>query len=278
MQEETGYFSSFDGTKLFYRAWENDSPNTLIIIHGIGEHSGRYHEFIDSFGQLPFSVFALDLRGHGHSKGDRVYVNKFDNFIEDIYRFQTFISDKKAGKPRNFILLGQSLGGLIATHVVLKNQKSWNRLVLLSPFFGLPFVHPLGAFCAFILNLIGPKRVWKNPMRATFLTHDLDRVKLYLEDSLIQRRLSGRLASEMFKAISEVMKRAPELKIPLLILASGCDYIVSTSRTKRFFKRAGSSEKRIEIFDKYYHELLHETDRAKPIRMLNEYFSCLGLS
>src|SRR3990167_868602 len=110
MKEETGYFSSFDGTKLFYRAWEQATPNTLVIFHGIGEHSGRYRETIEGLSELPLSFFLYDARGHGHSEGERVFVNTFDELIEDAYAFRRFIEGRKPTEKRNFILMGQSLG------------------------------------------------------------------------------------------------------------------------------------------------------------------------
>ena len=279
MKEETGYFSSFDGTKLFYRALENDSPNALIIIHGIGEHSGRYHELIEALSELPLSIFALDLRGHGHSEGDRVHINKFEDFVEDIYRFRAFILDKKAGKQRNFILLGQSLGGLISTHVVLRSQDDWKKFILLSPFFGLPFGFYFCCGLASLLNWLSPKRIWKNPIKPVFLTRDLEQVEIYKRDSLIQRQLTGCFANEMFKAVISAISRAKEITIPLFILASGSDFIVSTSKTKRFFNRVSSREKQIEVFEGCYHELLHELDRSKPIGMIKEYLQqCLTIN
>lgn len=276
MKEETGYFSSFDGTQLFYRAWEQDSPSVLIVVHGIGEHSGRYHELVEVLSTLPLSIFALDLRGHGHSEGEKVYVNSFQDFVDDIYHFRTFILDKKVGKTRHFILLGQSMGGLIGTHAVLHNQRDWNALILLSPFFAIPFGHYLSRAVATVLDWLDPMRIWNNPIKPAFLTHDLERVELYKRDPLIQRRITARLAREMFRAVSQAMARANEVTLPLLILAAGSDYIVSTRKTRQFFDRVSSKEKKIQIFNGCYHELLHEVNREQPINILKDYLWAVG--
>ena len=90
-KEETGYFSSLDGTKLFYRAWDKDVPDVLVIVHGFGEHSGRYLNLIESIGSQPYSIYVHDLRGHGHSEGPKVYVDRFIDYVNDVILFTDFI-------------------------------------------------------------------------------------------------------------------------------------------------------------------------------------------
>src|SRR3989338_3706009 len=97
MKEETGYFSSFDGTELFYRWWNKGVPDHLFLIHGFGEHSGRYLEFIHELEALPISIAIYDLRGHGRSKGERVYVKSFDELINDTDQFRSLIEQKVCG-------------------------------------------------------------------------------------------------------------------------------------------------------------------------------------
>ncbi len=277
MKEETGYFSSFDGTKLFYRAWEQDTQNVLIIFHGIGEHSGRYRETIDSLSELPFSFFIYDMRGHGHSEGERVYINAFDDLIKDAYSFKKFIETRRSQRARNFILMGQSLGGLVATAVALENQKDWRVLILFSPFFSVGHSHELLFVLAKFLNVLCPKKIWRNPIKPMFLTHDQEEIKRYKRDPLVQRRITGHMAYEMFKGCARVRSHAKQLSLPLLVLAGGDDHIVSTREVGRFFDQASSSEKQIEIFPKCYHELLHEREREIALTIVKKYLLKLGL-
>ena len=266
MKEETGYFTSFDGTKLFYRLREKDSPHAFVIVHGFGEHSGRYGNLIETLEDLPLSVFLFDLRGHGHSEGERVYVDSFDDLIEDVSHFRVFIESRKPGGYRNFILYGQSFGGLIAAASALKTQNAWKTLILLAPFFRLPFGHEILSLLTSCLNPFMPKQVWANPIKPVYLTHDLEELKEYKSDSLIQRRISIRLAYEMFRGGQLTEARARELTLPLLVMAAGDDRIVSTPRIKRFFEKVSSKEKEIHVFDGFYHELFHELGRERPLK------------
>jgi alpha-beta hydrolase superfamily lysophospholipase len=278
MKEENGYFSSFDGTKLFYRAWQSGSPNVLILVHGFGEHSGRFDGLVQSLRPLPISCFIHDLRGHGRSEGPRMYVERFRDFVEDLVRFRNFIGTQFGIRaPETCSLYGQSMGALIAVHAVLEHAPEWRSLALVSPYFALPVCHGLLSTLAEILNLIAPRMIWDNPIKPSYLTHDSEVVGRYLEDPFVQRRTTARLAVEMFRAGDEAFKRAEEVKVPLLMLAAGDDRIVSLNQAKVFFSRVRSTKKKLEVFDGFYHELIHETERIKPITALREYLIHLGL-
>lgn len=269
MKEETGYFSSLDGTHLFYRAWNKDTDACLIVIHGIGEHSGRYQEFAQELEGLAISVFCLDLRGHGHSDGARVYVNSFQDFVDDVEAFRNWIESHH--KKQKFILLGQSLGGLILTSAVIKNQPHWQALVLMSPFFAVFRTHPILSVLALMLNCCLPKIVWNNPIQPDYLSHDDDEVRKYKDDRLIQRCITARLAHEMFRACSFVYHHAKEIRIPVLILASGDDRIVCLKATKNFYERISSKDKQLKVFEGSYHELLHERERGQAVELIKSF-------
>ncbi|MBI4367905.1 MAG: lysophospholipase [Candidatus Omnitrophica bacterium] len=275
-KQETGYFSSLDGLRLFYRAWENDSPHAILLIHGLGEHSGRHTELIEALGDLPFSFYIHDLRGHGQSEGERMYVDRFEDFVEDIYTFRKFILDHRQGQGKRFILHGQSLGGLIATRAALRHQADWDRLVLLSPFFGLPLGDRMAGFTASILSRVAPRRMWQNPFQPVFLTHDVDRLQAYQRDRLIQRQITSRLAAEIVEAAKQTLSEASGISLPLLLLAAGDDHIVSTRKAKEFFSKVASSDKKMQVYDGFYHELIHEWDRVKPIQDLKDYLASIS--
>lgn len=269
MKEETGYFSSLDGLKLFYRAWNKSSDVCLIIVHGIGEHSGRYQDFAALMQDSPISIFCMDLRGHGRSEGPRVFVNSFREYISDLEVFQAFIANHY--RKTKFILIGQSLGGLISTSTVLNNQSLWSALILMSPFFQVFGAHQMLSFLAIILNSVVPKLVWHNPVMPAHLSHDQEEVNKYKNDPMIQRCITARLAREMFRDCAFVYNHASEIRLPVLILASGDDRVVCLKATKNFYKRISSQDKQLKVFEGSYHELLHERERAEAVHLIKNF-------
>lgn len=271
MTEAKGYFSSFDGAQIYYDAQLKDTPHRLFIVHGIGEHVGRYDELFYALRDLNLSVFICDLRGHGKSDGVRVDIETFDYFVRDLYYFRSFI-EKKYGITNHLpFLMGHSLGGLIATCAVVQDQSAWKGLILSSPFFGVPFGHVVIKQFTRLINKFLPNKVWKNPIRPAFLTHDPDERLVYRTDPLIFRRITSRMAYEMFKTCDFVMSKACQISLPLAIFAAEKDRIVSLDLAKVFLSKVASENKYLRVFDGFYHELFHEKDRAQVFIELRNY-------
>src|SRR5690606_35552325 len=107
-----GFFKGYDDIELFYQTWASDNPaGTLVITHGIGEHSESYIRLADGLKHTPWEVYAWDLRGHGRSEGKRGVVKSFSEYYRDLHCFLELVKEKNADRPT--VLLGHSLGGLI---------------------------------------------------------------------------------------------------------------------------------------------------------------------
>ena len=194
MKELNGYFSSFDGTKLFYRSWVKNSHTSLFIIHGFGGHSGRYGELIDFLDDLPLSIFIYDLRGHGKSEGERVYAESYHCFIKDTLLFRDFIEAQIGPFSEQPIFLGQSFGGSVASLAALEHQEKWQSLILTSPYFAVYLFDDMMRVLVKVLDFFAPKMMWENPIKPIFLTHDQKEVGHYKTDPLIQRRITTHIA------------------------------------------------------------------------------------
>jgi alpha-beta hydrolase superfamily lysophospholipase len=277
MNEEKNFFTSVDGTRLHLRSWEKKSGSALFIIHGLGEHSGRYERFVSAISDLNLSVYAVDLRGHGASEGSRVFVQTFEHFSADLIALRQEIERRRGKKYIKCVLLGHSMGGLIAADVVLREQARWCALVLLSPFFAVPLAQrPLVWICS-LLDLIAPRHIWHNPVAVNLLTHDQEEQVIYSQDDIVEKRVSVHLAQQMFQTGRKIFSRAPDIMIPLLVLAAGDDQIASTRRTIAFFKRVSSKAKQIKVYDGAYHELLHERNKKSFFDAIRNYLTSLGL-
>lgn len=272
MKVKTGYFTSFDGLELFFRGWlKPESPTALILVHGFGEHSGRYEEFAESLHDLPCSILIHDLRGHGKSGGERVFVNDFDDFVLDLYEFRSFVLKNLTPQAPRFILFGHSLGGLIAVRSILKSQNEWQNLILSSPFFGLFGSNGIALFLLRLFNCVAPHLVVHNPVNPVFLTHDSDRVKEYTTDSMIQRKTTIRLSKEMLEAGEQTMGEAAKITIPLFVLTGSKERIVSPERIRQFYHSTKFSQRELQVFDGFYHELFQETGREQFFTAIKGY-------
>ena len=197
--------------------------------------------------------------------------------MKDVLKFRHLVEKSRGGAFRKCCLLGQSMCGLIATAVVLEDQRRWDQLMLLSPFFGLDRAEKVVSICCELFDLIVPRIIWNNPIPAVYLTHDEKRKKEYERDVLIQRRITIRLAKEMFRASASIFGRAEEILIPCTVFAAGNDKVVSLKKTKNFVDRMRSRNKKLKVFEDFYHELLHETERIRPIRAIKENLIDMGL-
>jgi len=272
MPIQEGLFWARDGERIFYR-FQAGSPdkNPILLVHGHGEHSGRYLKFFTRLEDLEHPLLAFDLRGCGRSSGAPVHVSRFEDYFTDITGLLDFLSDRfKIQGP--VILVGHSLGGLIATGWARENPERVSKLILSSPLFGLP--HEGGTrILAKVLNRIVPTLVVHNPVSPPFLTHDLEEVERYRKDPLIQRRITVRLAYEMVRYMSLFREKELVLPFPVYILMAGEDHVVWPEATHRFFSRLRAPRKELEVFDGFFHEIFNEMGQDKAFERLKYYLA-----
>lgn len=267
MKPDEGFFSSTDGVSLFYRAWEKPAENALILIHGYGDHSGRYAKLISTLSNLPSSFYAFDMRGQGKSKGARVDADSFDQYVGDGYAFLDFLTQSKKLENRKFFLLGHSLGGLIAVRMLQRDEKRWKALLLSSPCFELYGISwsPILRFIANKLAILAPNLRMSNLVKPRYLFHGESEMEEYLKDKLIERRVTCRLADLIVKECLRAQTETPEFHVPVSVFASGDDRVVSLEATKRWFDRLRAPSKSIKIYPSLYHEIFNETSTQEPI-------------
>ena len=275
MKLEEGYFPSFDGTKIFFRTWTQPSQDNLLLIHGYGDHSGRYSELIKQLSKLPISFFAFDLRGQGKSKGRRVDANSFNDYVHDGSAYLEFLTKEGKIKGGKFFLLGHSLGGLIAVDLYKQTPNQWKAILLSSPCFELYGVawSPLARFLTDKLSRLTPHLVMSNLVKPRFLFHDQKKMEEYLKDPLIEKRITCRLAHFIVEACLKAQKEKLEANIPLCVLAAGDERIVSLEATKNWFHHAQAVSKWIKIYPNLYHEIFNEIHTEEPAQDLLQFLS-----
>jgi alpha-beta hydrolase superfamily lysophospholipase len=264
----TDHFNSWDGTKIFYRFYPvPGARHTVIILHGYGEHSGRYEKFPAKMGRLSAQFAVMDFRGMGQSGGVRGDVNSFDDYLQDVTDFVDHLR-KKHSIPPKFILLGHSLGGLVALYWAMKNPGPVKLLILSAPFLGLRFAKILRPLNRLVL-FFAPRFIYKNPVRSRSLSHDPAEILTYRKDPLILRHISARFLSEIVRRM-EALRKQPILSVPFPVhlLTVGEERIVDPVMVRRFFDRLVAPRKERTIFEGFFHELFNEKDQQKAFNVL----------
>lgn len=255
-----------EGT-LFVRRWGEQTSDTpaVMILHGAGEHGGRHNATAERLAEAGFLVIAPDHYGLGQSEGTRGEISDFFIWVEDALKV---IEKNELNKV---IVLGHSMGGLIATAFALKYQERCYSLILTSPFFGFKdqptyLVRAIG-----FLGRVVPRCPLPNQVNAKGVSRDPAVVERYLNDPLVYVKVNAGWVSQILRGQRFVFKNAPLLKIPLLILASGQDRLVELAQTKAFFGMSPMRDKEMQVFPDCYHELLNEPEKEEVLQRILEW-------
>jgi alpha-beta hydrolase superfamily lysophospholipase len=237
------------------------------MLHGYGEHSGRYMKFPERMPGLSAQLAIMDFRGMGKSDGVRGDVHAFEDYLRDVTVFVDHLR-KKHGVPRKFILLGHSLGGLVAVLWSMKNQDPIKMLILSGPFLGLTRSWLLGPLNRLVL-MVAPRLIFRDPVQSRDLSHDLREIDMYCKDPLILRTISAHLVGVFFRQL-RMLRKQPILSVsfPVQLLLAGEEHIVDSNATRLFFQRLVTPRKEKFIFDGFFHEIFNERDQQKAFNVL----------
>ncbi|MBA2243845.1 MAG: alpha/beta hydrolase [Gemmatimonadetes bacterium] len=261
-----GYFAGSGGVRLYYQAWEAAQPRAaLLLLHGQGEHSGRYSALAGDLLPRGISVYAMDHRGHGRSEGRRGHARRFGEILEDVDRFRDLVAAQLSAQPPLF-LLGHSFGGLVALRYLQEHPEAPLRgAILSSPLLGLAFTPPawktaLGR----VLTRLLPTLRLSNEVNAAHISRDSQVVERYREDPLVHSWLTPRMYTEILAAMRQALEQGDRLRLPLLFLVAGDDRIVA-AQTTAAFARELEGEVELRVFEGFYHECLNEPEQHRVV-------------
>ena len=240
---------------------EVDSPKaTVIITHGIAEHSGRYGVITDHLNEAGYTVVRYDLRGHGLSQGKRGKLKSFHQFIDDLHAIVT--QEKKQSKQKVY-LIGHSLGGLIVDLYAVKYGNIDGIISSAAPSHYIHDVLPL--------RFLGYKMLGWVPKKSNFANDQLSRIKeveeLYVSDPLNLKYFHISLAGTMFvSGVRYLNKNISAYQTPVLLIHGGNDKIVPHQMSQRLFELIPANDKKIIIYENNYHEIFNDLDQEKVFK------------
>ena len=259
------------GLKLHWKAWNASEPrSSLLIIHGLGEHAGRYADFARFLAGTGITVFSFDLRGHGRSEGVRGFVPKFDDYVETLGLFHQQVNRDFGSVPK--ILMGHSMGGLISTLYLLDHQSEFAACILSGPAIKTDLEPPfLQLMIIRILSLFAPK-MGALQLDATGVCRDEETVKRYRDDPLVYSgKLSARLVAELFRSMGIAQAGAAKITLPMMLLHGGEDSMASPAGSQFLYDAIGSDEKQLTIYPGLFHEIFNEPEREQVFAEMLEW-------
>jgi alpha-beta hydrolase superfamily lysophospholipase len=236
----------------------------LILVHGMGEHSGRYEHVGAWFARRGCAVHAYDQRGHGRSPGRRGHVERFADLIEDLASFVEQVSREHPHLPRSII--GHSMGGLVLLAFASEERPGIDRIVTSGAALSLPSeFSPIKMKLARLLRSLVPRLVLDSGLDAEGLSRDPVVVSDYLEDPLVDTRVTLSLALGLLESARRTQRAGRELRIPVLMLHGAADPLCLAAGSEAFFEDLPTGEIReaseLHIYPELRHEIFNEPER-----------------
>jgi lysophospholipase len=241
------------------------SRAVVAVVHGYGEHGGRYEVLAADLAQRGLTVCVYDLRGHGRSSGRRGHIRSFTEYLDDTGLFLDGARREAAGLP--LFLLGHSMGGLIAAaYAERRPVDDLAGLVLSAPFLRLAIPVPaLRVQAARVVSRVAPTVDVGNPLDAAGLSHDEAVVAAYRTDPLNHSAATARWAAEVFAAQRAALSAAARLSLPLLVMLGEDDPVADPAAVRELFAAAASADKTLRLYAGFFHEIFNETGREAPV-------------
>lgn len=255
-------FTASDGDNLAVQHWalpeELPLRGVVLLVHGLGEHAGRYERVAQRLNQWGFDVRGYDHFGHGESGGERGALTSDERLVDDLGEMVEAARTRTPdGLP--LVLLGHSMGGLVAAKYVARHPSTVDALVLSSPALGTR-IRGVQKLLLRTLPRIAPDLRVGNGLDTRWLSHDPEVERRYRADPLVHDRISARLARFIAQGGPEVIAQAPAWKVPTLLMYAGDDRLVDPAGSRAFAAAAPSGVVTTRCFDGLFHEIFNEPD------------------
>jgi alpha-beta hydrolase superfamily lysophospholipase len=259
--EET--IATQDGLRLYVRRCETAQPLAeVLIVHGFGEHSGRYTPLTDHLIRRHYNVTSYDHRGHGLSDGLPGHVDQFTDYEDDLDRVVAALHTRASN--RRVVLIGHSMGGLIALRYLAREKRSVELAVISAPLIAVAVQIPVHKIMiAKVGTRVAPRLRLGNEIDPAVLSRDPQVGIAYAADPLVNRVVSPRWFMEAAHAMEEIKQSALRISVPILVMHGTEDRLASVEATEKLFGEIGSKDKELRIYPGYYHELFNEPEKQE---------------
>lgn len=267
-------FKGVGGLNIATRTWlPSGTPRAVVVIsHGFNAHSGQYQWVAEQFVAKGLAVYALDHRGRGKSDGERYYVEKFEDYIDDLAQFITLVKAEQPGMK--VFLLGHSAGGVISCVYTLDHQAE------LAGFICEDFAYQVPAPDFALAVLKGLSHIAPHAHVLKLKNEDFSRdpkvVEAMNNDPLIAHEVQPtQTVAAMVKADERLKREFSRITIPVLILHGTADKATKPSGSQEFYEKTGSADKTLKLYEGHFHDLLHDLGKEAVMADIQEWLDKL---
>jgi len=264
-------FKTFDGLQLFGQIWQPEGqPRAVVcLVHGMGEHGGRYAQVVDALTQAGYVLFTFDIRGHGKSSGPRGHTPSYEALMNDISSLLEVAN--KQFSQLSFFLYGHSLGGNLVLNYILRRQPQFKGVIVTAPWLRLAFEPPaFKMILVKITNQLFPAFSQKSGLDTKVLSHDIEVVHAYENDPLVHDHISARMFIGIYQAGQWALEHASEFSLPLLLMHGGDDKITSVEASREFADKINENCT-FKIWDGFYHGIHIELGKEKVLKFMIDW-------
>jgi acylglycerol lipase len=254
-----------DKLQFYFQGWEPEASLRAVVclVHGLGEHTGRYAHVAAALNEAGYAMLGFDLRGHGKSEGLRGHTPTYDALMDDIGRLLDEAAQRYPGKAQ--FIYGHSLGGNLVLNYALRRKPSLAGVVSTSP--AIRVANPLPATqltLAKVMNRLQPTMQMPNGLALDGLARDPEVIRAYMSDPLVHNKISVRLAVEMLRAGEWALAHAAEFPLPLLLVHGSADQLTSAAATQEFAGKV-RGDCTLKLWDGFYHETHNEPEKVEVL-------------
>ncbi len=263
-----GWRAGVGNVSLYFQRWhpaqKQPTAATMVIVHGLGSHSGLFQPLVNRLLTQNYCVYAFDLRGHGRSEGQRGYINRWDEYRDDVQQFVNWVQWQEGDRP--CYLMGNSLGAAIALDYSLQFPDVISGLILSAPALSTQGISPLKLKAGKLLSVVHPHFSLSTGFKKKQpSTRDAAVNEAYANDPLRHSRGTARLSTEFLKTNQQTWQNIGELELPTLILQGSDDAVAPVAVTRQFFGRMPGENKRLYVYPGGYHDICNDINREQVI-------------
>jgi alpha-beta hydrolase superfamily lysophospholipase len=259
------------GTRSFVQEWspEGEARAAIGLVHGLGEHTGRYDHVARRLTAAGYAMVGMDLPGHGRTEGTRGCTS-YDGACAEIDRLLKALEKRHPGKPR--FLYGHSLGGVLVLYYVLSSRPALRGAIVTSPLIstGQP-VPAVKVWLAKLMARLKPDFSFRSGLDQARLSRDPQVIQAYRQDPLVHDRVSAILGLDMISRGAWILERAREFPLPLLLMQGGADRLVSVAATERLAGAIPAGRLTYQVWEGLYHEAHNEPEQEQVIQAMRDW-------